>query len=586
MPRQREAIFAPKLLTALRAGYRLDDLRHDALTGLTVAIVALPLAMALAIASGTTPDKGLVTAVIAGFLISALGGSRFQVGGPTGAFIPVVYAVIVSHGFDGLVLATLMAGVLLVIAGMLRVGAWMKFMPQPLIIGFTAGIAVIIFSSQLKDLFGLQVEHVPAEFLPMLRALYAHSSSFNPWALGVALGCIGLILALRRWAPKAPSLLLAVVAASLLVGLLQLPVDTIGSRFGGIASSLPMPSLPRIDLARIPELIPAALTIAFLAGIESLLSATVADGMGGGRHRPNTELVAQGVANTASALFTGLPATGAIARTATNIRAGARSPVAGVLHAVFILAFMLALSSLARFVPLPALAGVLVMVAWGMSEHRAFRRTLAAPRGDRAVLLATFLLTVLVGLTFAIQVGMVIAALVFMVRMAGVVEVSSGLRLAGAQPSEAELEAEDISQSSQLPAGVEVYRISGPLFFGASGRIDALLDDGGRHARRELGLREQPGNATPARAFILRMAQVPIIDASGAHALQGLYLRCRTRGMHLLISGLQAQPRRTLSSMKFGDAQTGLHFVRTYDAALALADTLQPMRPFEESHGH
>lgn len=580
MSRHRDAIFRPKLLTMLRAGYGLDDLRHDALAGLTVAIVALPLAMALAIASGTSPDKGLVTAVVAGFLISALGGSRFQVGGPTGAFIPVVYAVIVSHGFDGLVLATLMAGVLLVIAGLLRVGAWMKFMPQPLIIGFTAGIAVIIFSSQLKDLLGLQVEAVPAEFLPMLRTLYAHLDSFNPWALGIAIGCVALIASLRRWAPKAPAFLLAVVLASLLVGLLQLPVDTIDSRFGGIASSLPMPRLPDIDLTRIPELIPSALTIAFLAGIESLLSATVADGMSaGGRHRPNTELVAQGVANAASALFAGLPATGAIARTATNIRSGAHSPMAGVLHALFILVFMLALSGLAGFVPLPALAGVLVMVAWGMSEHRAFRRTLSAPRGDRAVLLATFVLTVLVGLTFAIEVGMVIAALVFMVRMANVVEVSSGLKLAGGQPSEAELETEEADQRTRLPPGVEVFRIVGPLFFGASGRIDVLLDDA--------GIRASPARSQPLRAFILRMALVPIIDASGAHALQGLYRRCRARGAHLVISGLQAAPRRTLASMKFGhDAQCGLHFVADYNAALELADTLQPLPPQEDAHGH
>lgn len=572
MNRQRDAVFAPKLLSMLREGYRLADLRRDAVAGLTVAIVAFPLAMALAIASGTSPDKGLVTAVIAGFLISALGGSRFQVGGPTGAFIPVVYAVVVSHGFDGLVLATLMAGVLLVLAGALRIGGWMRFMPQPLIIGFTSGIAVIIFSSQLKDLLGLQVEKVPAEFLPMLRSLWQNLASFNPWAPAIAIGCIAVIAALRRWAPKAPAYLIVVVAASLLVGLLQLPVDTIGSRFGSIASSLPMPSLPTIDLARVPELIPSAMTIAFLAGIESLLSATVADNMGGGRHRPNTELVAQGVANAGSALFAGLPATGAIARTATNIRAGAYSPMSGVLHAVFILAFMLALSGLARFVPLPALAAVLVMVAWGMSEQRAFRRTLGAPYGDRAVLLATFALTVFVDLTFAIQVGVVIAALVFMVRMAAVVEVSTDVKLGGTQPSEAELEAEDISERLRLPPGVEVFRVVGPLFFGASGRIDALLDTPPRKIVASAGPASQP-----PRVLILRMAQVPIIDASGAHALQGLYQRACERGIHLVISGLQPQARRTLAGMRFGGDGHGLHFVPGYDAALDLADTLPPL---------
>ena len=557
----RSAVFAPKLLTALREGYGANDLRHDATAGLTVAIIALPLAMALAIASGTTPDKGLITAVVAGFLISALGGSRFQIGGPTGAFIPVVYAVIAQHGFDGLVLATLMAGVLLIVAGMLKVGALMRFMPQPLITGFTSGIAVIIAASQLKDALGLPVDKVPAEFIPKLQALGAHLGQFNPWALALTAGSIALIVSLRRFAPRAPGFLFAVLIASLLVMVFQLPVDTIASRFGGIPSTLPVPQLPDASLQKLITLLPSAFTIAFLAGIESLLSAGVADGMSGGKHRPNTELVAQGIANTASALVGGLPATGAIARTAANIRSGARSPVAGMLHAGFILAFMLLMAPLARYVPLPALAGVLLVVAWNMGEREHFLHTLRAPKGDRIVLLATFALTVLVDLTFAIEVGVVIAAFVFMARMADTVEVQSGIEL-----NTDDTAPEDLRQRERVPDDVLAYRISGPLFFGAANRLEALLDE--------------PHRAL--RAYILRMGQVPIIDASGAHALDVLYQRCHARGIHLILAGLQPQPRRTLSKMTLHHHADDLHVVDGFDTAIALAESL-PRRDTKES---
>ena len=417
------AHFEPKLLTAWREGYGLKDLRRDAIAGLTVAIVALPLAMALAIASGTTPEKGLHTAIIAGFLISALGGSRVQIGGPTGAFIPVVFAVIERHGYDGLLLATIMAGVMLLFAGWARLGLLMRYMPQPVITGFTAGIGVIIFSSQLRDLFGLQMDKVPAEFGPKMAALWEAAPTVNLAALGLALACIGLIVALRKLAPKWPGFLIAVVGGTLAALLLGLPVETIGSRFGELPSSLPEFTLPEVTLARLRALMPDAFTIAFLAGIESLLSAVVADGMTGQRHRSNAELVAQGAANIGSALFGGLPATGAIARTATNVRAGARSPVAGILHAVFVLVFMLALAPIMAYVPLAALAAVLVLVAWGMSEIERFRHLLHAPVGDRALLLITFGLTVMVDLTVAIEVGLVVAAFLFMHRMASTVEV-------------------------------------------------------------------------------------------------------------------------------------------------------------------
>lgn len=549
--------FHPKLLTVLAEGYRLSDLRADGVAGLTVAIVALPLAMALAVASGADPATGLLTAIVAGFLISALGGSRVQVGGPTGAFIPVIYAIIATHGYDGLVIATLMAGLILVVAGLLKVGTLMKYLPQPLVTGFTAGIAVIIVASQVKDLLGLQVEDVPAEFLPKLGVLWAHLDGFNGWALGLALGCIALIVGLRKLAPSAPGFLVAVVLASAAVALLGLPVDTIGSRFGGVPSSLPLPSLPALDPARWIALLPAALTIAFLAGIESLLSAVVADGMTGRRHRSNTELIGQGIANGASALFGGLPATGAIARTATNIRAGARTPVAGMLHAGFLLAFVLLASDLASFVPLPALAGLLLVVAWNMSEHGHFRHTLrSAPRGDKLVLLLTFGLTVFVDLTVAIEVGMVVAAFAFMHRMAGLVEVTSGVQLIE-DDSNGE-SAADAAQREQLPPGVEVYQIRGPLFFGAANRLDNLLDQ----------LFSRPN------VFILRMRLVPLVDASGVHSLGTLAERCKRQGIVLVISGMQPQPMAVARRLGLAERPGELHFAADFPAALRLARSL------------
>ena len=549
--------FHPKLLTVFAEGYRWSDLRADSVAGLTVAIVALPLAMALAVASGADPATGLLTAIVAGFLISALGGSRVQVGGPTGAFIPVIYAIIATHGYDGLVIATLMAGVILVVAGLLKVGTLMKYLPQPLVTGFTAGIAVIIFASQLKDLLGLQVDGVPAEFLPKLGVLRAHLDSFNGWALALALACVGLIVGLRKLAPSAPGFLVAVVLASGAVALFGLPVDTIGSRFGGVPSSLPLPALPSLDLARCIALLPAALTIAFLAGIESLLSAVVADGMTGRRHRSNTELIGQGIANGASALFGGLPATGAIARTATNIRAGARTPVAGMLHAGFLLAFVLLAADLASYVPLPALAGLLVVVAWNMSEHGHFRHTLrSAPRGDKLVLLLTFGLTVFVDLTVAIEVGMVVAAFAFMHRMAGLVEVTAGVQLIE-DDSDGE-SASDAAQREQLPPGVEVYQIRGPLFFGAANRLDNLLDQ----------------LFTRPNVFILRMRLVPLVDASGVHSLSTLAERCRRQGIVLVISGMQAQPMAVARRLGLEERPGELHFAADFPAALRLAGSL------------
>jgi SulP family sulfate permease len=403
-PRHRR--FTPKLFTTLKA-YGAPGLAADLGAGLTVAMVALPLSLAIAIASGAEPGTGLVTAIVAGFLISALGGSRVQIGGPTGAFIVVVYATIANHGFDGLLTATLMAGVILVAAGFLNAGALLRHVPEPVIHGFTAGIAIIIAASQLNDLFGLGATGVPAELVAKIEALWAARSGFNLQAFLLALACMGIIVALRRLFPRLPGLLLAVVAASAAVPLLGLDVETIGSRFGAIPAALPLPALPELATAKLLEMLPSALVIAFLAGIESLLSAIVADRMIGGRTRPNTEIIAQGVANCASAVMGGLPATGAIARTATNVRAGGRTPVAGMAHAVFLLAFMLLAAPLAAHLAMPALAAVLLVAAWNMAEMHHLPERLRQGRSDAALLLMTLVLTAFADLTIAIGAGVV-----------------------------------------------------------------------------------------------------------------------------------------------------------------------------------
>ena len=557
--RQYLRMFEPKLFTALREGYGWSDLRADAIAGLTVAIVALPLAMALAIASGTTPDKGISTAIIAGFLISALGGSRVQIGGPTAAFIPVVFVVIERFGYGGLILCTLMAGLMLIAAGLLRLGTLMRYMPQPVITGFTAGIAVTIFTSQVSDALGLRVEDVPGDFIGRWTVYIQHLVTTQPAAVALTLLGLAVIIGLRRWRPNWPGFLIALLACTGLALAFGLPAETIGSRFGSLPTALPEFSIPHFPFDRTLELLPSAFTIAFLAGVESLLSAVVADGMTGGRHRSNGELVAQGVANVGSALFGGLPATGAIARTATNIRAGARSPVSGMLHAGFLLAFLLLLAPLMGYVPLAALAAVLLVVAWNMSEHENFRATMSAPIGDRVVLLLTFGLTVFFDLTVAIQAGIVVAALVFMYRMSEAVEISSGVHTLDddlhqdGTPPMAEGE-----QRRMLPAGVEAYQITGPLFFGAANRLDSLLDR----------LYETP------KVFILRMRVVPMIDASGVHALRTLVERCRRKGIVLVISGLQPQPNRILVDMRLQEEPGRLYFVSNFERAVALARSI------------
>lgn len=492
-------MFRPKILDTLKS-YNKKQFTKDVFAGIIVGVVALPLAIAFAIASGVTPEKGLITAVVAGFIISAMGGSRVQIGGPTGAFIVIVYGIVQVYGIDGLIIATFMAGVMLVIMGLARVGAVIKFIPHPLIIGFTSGIAVIIFSSQVKDFLGLKMGDVPADFIEKWQAFFMNIDSINGYAVLIALVTIAIIIWWPKVTQKVPGSLIAIVVTTIAVQFLNLPVETIGSRFGVISSSIPMPVLPNIDFAIIQKLIQPAFTIAMLCAIESLLSAVVADGMIGGNHKSNMELVAQGTANIFSSLFGGIPATGAIARTATNVKNGGRTPVAGIVHAITLLLILLVLGKWASFIPIANLAGILVIVAYNMSEWRNFKSILKGPKGDVAVLLITFILTVLVDLTVAIEIGMVLAVFLFMRKMIQF----SGVSVLAKEIEDIEFGYDLVDGKYQVPEGVEVFEITGPLFFGAAYKFKEAM----RYIKKH------------PKVLIIRMRHVPIIDATGIQTLK------------------------------------------------------------------
>lgn len=517
---------------------------RDVIAGVVVGIVALPLALAFAIASGVPPERGLYTAIVAGFLISALGGSRVQIGGPTGAFVVIVYGIVAKFGYEGLVICTVIAGALLIAMGLARMGALIKFIPYPVVTGFTAGIAVIIFSGQVKDLLGLKMGAVPPEFVEKWFAYAAHFRSID-WTTAAVAG--GTLLVLLIW-PKisriVPAPFVAMIAATLAVQLLHLDVATIGSRFGAVPSSLPRPSWPSIPWEHLRELIPPSITVALLAAIESLLSAVVADGMIGTRHKSNMELVAQGVANIASPLFGGIPATGAIARTATNIRTGGRTPLAGMTHAVTLLVILVAAGQWAAKVPLASLAAILVVVSYHMSEWRSFAGLLRAPKSDIAVLIVTFALTVFVDLTVAVQVGVVAASLLFMKRMAEVTEVE------GVTTELRDVD-EELAAEIAAPRGVQIYEVHGPFFFGAADKVKSVLTE----------------IARPPRAFILRMRNVPAIDATGIHALEQMEKKCRASGTELILTEMREQPRAALEKAQ-KLALLG-HATATFEEALA-----------------
>ncbi|MEJ0095458.1 MAG: SulP family inorganic anion transporter [Methylocella sp.] len=525
-------LFTPKIVTILRERYGIRDFKADIVAGLTVAIVALPLSMAIAIASGVTPDRGLYTAIVGGFLVSALGGSRFQIGGPAGAFIVLVAATVAQYGVDGLILATMLSGVILLAMGFLRLGAFIKYVPYPVTVGFTSGIAVIIFTSQIKELLGLTLAgQEPGPFIPKLQTLAAALPTTNVEAVAIAALAVGSILTVRRFWPHLPAFLIAVALATIAAQFLGLRAETIGTRFGGIPQSLPVPHLPTLSIDKISMMLPSALSFALLGGIESLLSAVVADSMSGRRHRSNCELVAQGAANIASALFGGICVTGTIARTAANVRAGARGPVAGMLHSAFLLLFMLVAAPLARYIPLAALAGVLAVVAWNMAEKHEFTTLFRASVGDAVVLLATFLLVVFRDLTEGILIGFAIGALLFLHRMARAVEIE------GAQPLFEEDMADAIGDGRKpydaalaTDPDIVVYRISGAFFFGAAASVEAALDSIGEHPK----------------AYVIDFSAVPMIDSTAAATIGGFARRARRHGSAIYLAGARPAIRRVL----------------------------------------
>ena len=512
----------PKLFTTLK-DYTKQQFYADATAGVIVGIVALPLAIAFGIASGVTPEKGIITAIIAGFIISFFGGSKVQIGGPTGAFIIIVYGIIQEYGTTGLAVATIMAGVILVIMGFSKLGSLIKFIPYPVVVGFTSGIALLIFSTQVQDFFGLQIQNVPSEFHEKWLAYFQSFSSINIYVTGIALLSILIMIFWPKITHRIPGSLIAIILTTIVVIVFKLPVDTIGSRFGEIPSNLPSPTYYDINLSVIRDLIGPATVIALLAAIESLLSAVVADGMIGGKHRSNMELIAQGLANIATPIFGGIPATGAIARTATNIKNGGRTPVAGIIHSLTLLLIMLLFGSYAKLIPMATLAAILIMVSYNMSEWHSFKSLLKSPRSDVVVLLTTFFLTVIFDLTIAIEIGMVLSVILFMKRMSEVSNVNVITR--ELVDTEDKPDPNSINKK-QIPEDVEVFEINGPFFFGAAKKFKDQM----------LIIEKQP------KVRIIRMRNVPAIDATGLQALREFYSDAKKHNTHLILSGVHTQP--------------------------------------------
>jgi len=553
-------MLVPKLVTTLK-DYSRAQFVTDLGAGVIVGIVALPLAIAFAIASGVTPQAGLITAIVAGLVISALGGSRVQIGGPTGAFVVIVYGVVERYGVEGLTIATLMAGVMLVALGLARLGGAIKFIPFPVTMGFTAGIAVVIFSGQIKDLLGLDMGPPPAEFVEKWRSYLANLHSTNLWAIGVGALALAIIQLFPRVSRRIPAPFVALVVTTAVVRFADLPVETIGSRFGEIRAAIPTPHLPHVSWETLRELVQPAITIALLGAIESLLSAVVADGMIGGRHRSNMELVAQGVANIASPLFGGIPATGAIARTATNVRNGGRTPVAGIVHALTLLVITLFFGRWAALIPMATLAAILVVVSYHMSEWRTFAAEVkSAPRSDVIVLLLTFGLTVLIDLTVAVQVGLVGAAFLFMKRMSEVANVSAISREFG---EETRGDTPLYTQGRKLPPGVQIYAIDGPFFFGAAEKFKETLTQ----------------VAGKPRVVVLLMRNVSAIDSTGLRALQEVVNRFRAGGTDVVLVGVHAQPMIAIARAGIVDLLGEDSLVGTIDEALERANRLTGKGP-------
>ena len=546
----------PKLFQCLRE-YSPQVFAHDLIAGVTVGLVALPLAMAFAISSGLSPQAGIYCAVVTGFLISALGGSQFQIGGPTGAFVVVVAGIVARHGVDGLFMCTMMAGVLLAAAGLLGFGTAVRFIPRPVVVGFTNGIALVIASTQIRDLFGLQIDHVPGELLQRMETLAAHAGTWSPAATALAGGSLLAMLLAMRWLPKIPPYILALVGGTAAVAVLGLHVETIGTRFGGIPSGLPAIHVPKFRADLIVGLISPALTVAMLGAIESLMSAVVADRLSGDRHNPNVELVAQGVANVVSPLIGGLPATGAIARTATNIRSGARTPVAGIIHALTLLVILLIGAPLASYIPLSVLAAILLVVAWNMGEWREIPELLKLSRTDIAVWLVTFTLTVVADLTVAVEVGMILAALLFIRRIAETTTVTE------VTDDDVEGGRAHVLQDKDIPDYVRIFRIHGPFLFGVTDKLDMVSDR---------------LDALPP-IVVMRLRNMTAIDATGLQAIENLAEKLHGSGRTLLLCGAREQPARLMHQAGF-EAHVGReNIVEHVQAALERARVLHDARP-------
>ncbi|MFP3043661.1 STAS domain-containing protein [Treponema primitia] len=544
--------------------YSLKSFGKDCISGLTVGIVALPLAMAFSIAAGGTPAQGLYTAIAAGFFISFLGGSKFQIGGPTGAFVVIIYGVIARHGMGGLIVATTMAGIILILMGVSGLGRLIKYIPYPVTTGFTTGIGVLIFSQQIKDFFGLAIEKTSPEFFESWGQYIGLLPTLQPVTLGIGLGALGIILLVRKLYPRIPAAVVGVIAATLVCYFFRLPTETIGTRFGGIPQGLPVPVIPKIGWSMIRDLLPDSFTIALLAAIESLLSAVVADSMTGDRHNANMELVAQGVGNIAGAFMGGIPATGAIARTATNIKAGAVSPVSGIIHSLTLVLFILFLAPAASAIPLACLSAVLMVVAWDMSNLARFARIVRrAPKSDAVVLLTTFILTIAVDLTFAVEVGMIMAVVLFLKRMIEVTEIHSGERIGGAGLMFADSPSSGNTALPPHPKDVEIYEITGPFFFGVADML--------QHTLR--GVAKKPS------VFILRMRDVPAIDSTGITALESFLAQCRHGKIKLIISEVREQPRKAMEKAGFIADLGAENIAVTLEAAINLTKTVDFFLP-------
>lgn len=556
--------FTPVFFEVMK-NYSLALFKKDLFAGITVGIVAVPLALAFAIASGATPSQGIFTAVIAGFFISFLGGSRYQIGGPTGAFVIIIYGIIAQHGYDGLLIATIMAGIILIFLGIARVGSFIKFIPYPVTTGFTAGIGVVIFSSQIKDFLGLTYKETSPEFIDKWISIFSNLSTINISSAAIGIGTVIIILIIRKMSTNIPSHVVAIVISTAVCFFLGLNAETIGDRFGTINAVFPSFTVPEVTIDKIRALFPAAITIALLAGIESLLSAVVADGMTGSHHKSNTELVGQGVANILSGFFGCIPATGAIARTATNVRAGGVTPLSGMIHAVFLCLFILFFSFLIEIIPMAALAGVLLVVSVDMMGIKNMANLLSSPKSDVVVLLTTFILTIVIDLTAAVQVGVVLAALLFMKRMSDVTSMGK-INFDASEKTAQDIADPDATSNKDIPEGVEVYEINGPFFFGVADMLINTLEHIGK---------------TP-KVFILRMRNVPAIDATGEHALENFYNTCKKAGTQLVLSGVNPVPYATLKKMHFIEMIGKENVTNHIDKALIR--TREILKEIEESN--